>query len=210
MRRKMEVLELKMPKNMKIVAYMAKSKMIGSSKGEFKNLIDFIKEKGVKFITLDFQLDLKNFKATELAQQLNKMSIPYFQVDIPEYAMGYIYEEIVEKEDLLNELCDEYEIMEDKDSYKGESLKNWIDMLKEEILQKEIFISLRLRPQWIVKKMLDLARKFEDKEVSFLHYVQEDICEDICPQVTRELRDVGVKVINYNVKKNLRDIIAKS
>jgi len=209
-RRKMEVLELKMPKNMKIVAYMAKSKMIGSSKGEFKNLIDFIKEKGVKFITLDFQLDLKNFKATELAQQLNKMSIPYFQVDIPEYAMGYIYEEIVEKEDLLNELCDEYEIMEDKDSYKGESLKNWIDMLKEEILQKEIFISLRLRPQWIVKKMLDLARKFEDKEVSFLHYVQEDICEDICPQVTRELRDVGVKVINYNVKKNLRDIIAKS
>ena len=195
---------------MKIVAYMAKSKMIGSNKGEFKNLIDLIKEKGVKFITLDFQLDLKNFKATELAQQLNKMSIPYFQVDIPEYAMGYIYEEIVEKEDLLNELCDEYEIMEDKDSYKGESLKNWIDMLKEEILQKEIFISLRLRPQWIVKKMLDLARKFEDKEVSFLHYVQEDICEDICPQVTRELRDVGVKVINYNVKKNLRDIIAKS
>ena len=68
--------------------------------------------------------------------------------------MGFLYQEIIEKQEFQNELFEEYESMEDKDSYKGLSLKNWIDMLGEEIQEREIFLSLKLRPQWIVKKML--------------------------------------------------------
>ncbi|MBY9008800.1 MAG: hypothetical protein KGD74_02930, partial [Candidatus Lokiarchaeota archaeon] len=116
---------------------------------------------------------------------------------------------IIEKEDFMNGLCDEYESMQNKDSYKGESLRNWIDMLHEEIQQTENYISLKLRPQWIVKKMLDLVKAQKTERVIFLHYVQTDICEDICPQVTQQLREVGIKVINYNVKKHLKDIITK-
>jgi len=206
----MEVLELKVPKNVKITVYMAKSEKSDIQKGYDSKLISFIKEKGVKFVTIDFQIDIRLFKATDLGKALEKSEIPFYQVDIPEYAMAYIYEEILEKEELMNELCDEYESMEDKESYKGESLKNWIDLLHEEIQQKENYISLKLRPQWIVKKMLDLAKNQKTNQVLFLHYVQTDICEDICPQVTQQLREVGIKVINYNVKKHLREIIAKS
>ena len=206
----MEVLELKVPKNVKIIVYMAKSEKSDIQKGYDSKVISFIKEKGVKFVTIDFQIDIRLFKATDLGRALEKNEIPFYQVDIPEYAMAYIYEEILEKEELMNELCDEYESMEDKDSYKGESLKNWIDLLHEEIQQKENYISLKLRPQWIVKKMLDLAKNQKTAQVIFLHYVQTDICEDICPQVTQQLREMGIKVINYNVKKHLREIIAKS
>ena len=206
----MEVLELKVPKNVKVIVYMAKSEKSDIQKGYDSKVISFIKEKGVKFVTIDFQIDIRLFKATDLGKALEKNEIPFYQVDIPEYAMAYIYEEILEKEELMNELCDEYESMGNKESYKGESLKNWIDLLHEEIQQKENYISLKLRPQWIVKKMLDLAKNQKTDQVIFLHYVQTDICEDICPQVTRQLREMGIKVVNYNVKKHLREIIAKS
>ena len=134
--------------------------------------------------------------------------VTYFKVsDIPEYAMGYLYEEVVEKQRLQNELFEEYDNMEDKESYKGMSLKNWIDMLSEEIQQKEIFLSLKLRPQWIVKKMLDLCKGVKKETVSFVHFVQEDICEDICPQVVENLRDLGVRVISYNKKHTIQNIV---
>lgn len=205
----MEVLEIKIPKNVKIIVYMAKSEKEGLQNGFDSEIITFIEEKKIKFVTMDFQINIKVFQNTDLGKALEKKIIPFYQLDIPEYAMGYIYQEIIEKEDFMNGLCDEYESMQNKDSYKGESLRNWIDMLHEEIQQKENYISLKLRPQWIVKKMLDLVKAQKTERVIFLYYVQTDICEDICPQVTQQLREVGIKVINYNVKKHLKDIITK-
>jgi hypothetical protein len=204
----MEVLELKPLETKKIIAYM-------SSKGDaeyFQNtdtakLVDFLKGKKIDFVTVDFLVDMKEFDNTLFAKLLNDLKIPYFQVDIPEYAMGYLYEEVVEKQRLQNELFEEYDNLEDKESYKGMSLKNWIDMLSEEIQQKEIFLSLKLRPQWIVKKMLDLCKGIKKETVSFVHFVQEDICEDICPQVVENLRDLGVRVISYNKKHTIQNVV---
>lgn len=170
-------------------------------------LKEFLKKKNIDFVTVDFQVDMKEFNKTPFAKTLAELEIPYYQVDIPDYAMGYLYEEIIEKQEFQNELFDEYERMNDKESYKGQSLKNWIDLLGEEIQEKEIFLSLKLRPQWIVKKMLDIANKFENKEVLFIHFVQEDICEDICPQVVENLRELEVKVISYNKKHLVQNIV---
>jgi len=202
----MEVLELKPIKKKRICAYVAKKNKDDFNYFDIPKLREFLDKKFINFITIDFNIDLNEFNKSPLAQMLKQQNIKYFQVDIPEYAMGYIYQEIVEKEELLNDLCEEYEIMEDKDSLKGESLKNWIDMLREDIEEKEIFISLKLRPQWIVKKMLDIAKGFEDEEVSFLHLVQEDICEDICAEVTAQLRELNVRVVQYTKKHNIINI----
>ncbi len=204
----MEVLELKPVENKKIIVYMS-SKENGRyfQNQDTSRLTDFLKKKDVNFVTVDFQVDMKVFKKTPFAQTLDKLGIPYIQVDIPDYAMGYLYEEIVEKQELQNELFEEYDNMSDKESFKGQSLKNWIDMLSEEIQEREIFLSLKLRPQWIVKKMLDFANRFENEVVSFVHFVQEDICEDICPQVVANLRDLGVKVISYTKKHTIQNII---
>lgn len=204
----MEVLDLKPVKNKKIIAYMS-SKENGRyfQNKDTSRLTDFLKKKDVNFVTVDFQVDMKEFKKTPFAQTLDELRIPSIQVDIPEYAMGYLYEEIVEKQELQNELFEEYDSMSDKESFKGQSLKNWIDMLSEEIQEKEIFLSLKLRPQWIVKKMLDFANRFDNEVVSFVHFVQEDICEDICPQIVANLRELGVKVISYTKKHTIQNII---
>jgi hypothetical protein len=202
----MEVLELK-PVKRKVNAYMvAKDDANYFQNNVTSQLEKFLKERKINFVTVDFEVNMKEFSNTKFAQTLNELKIPYYQVDIPEYAMGYFYEEIVEKEELLDELVQEFTSMEDKDSYKGQSLKNWIDMLNEEIQKMEIFLSLRLRPQWIVKKMLEFVKNSKTEEVSFVHFVQKDICEDICTQVVEQLRDLNVKVIQYNKKHTIQKI----
>ena len=204
----MEVLEIKPIKNKKIVVYISSKENVKFFQNEdTTKLVEFLEKNNIDFVTVDFQVNLKEFSKTPFAQTLRKLKIPYFQVDIPEYAMGYLYQEIVEKQELQNELFEEYERMEDKDSYKGLSLKNWIDMLGEEIQEKEIFLSLKLRPQWIVKKMIDIALSYNKNTITFVHFIQEDICEDICPEITKNLRELGVKVVSYNkihtIKKTL-------
>ena len=202
----MEVLELKPVKKQQICAYIAKKSKDDFHDFDIPKLSDFLKKKRIDFVSVDFNVNMREFRKSECAQALEKLGIKSYQVDIPEYVMGYLYEEIVEKEDLLNLLFEEYESMENKDSYKGESLKNWIDMIREEIQAKEIFISLKLRPQWIVKKMLDIARNYRKQQISFLHLVQEDICEDICAEVTEQLRALNVKVVQYVKKHNIINI----
>jgi len=204
-----EVLELKpVKKNKKVISYMSSKEDAEYFQSEDKSkLEEFLKKKEINFVTVDFQVDMEEFSKTPFAKTLDKLEIPYYQLDIPEYAMGYLYEEISSKQEFLNELFEEFEKMDDKESYKGQSLKNWIDMLREEIQDRENFLSLKLRPQWIVKKMLDLARKVDTNTISFVHFVQEDICEDICPQVVQLLRELNTKVISYNKKHLIQNVI---
>lgn len=204
----MEVLELKPIESKKVISYMfSKEDAKYFQNTDTSKLKEFLKGKKIDFVTVDFLVDIKEFDKTPFARILNDLKVPYFQLDIPEYAMGYLYEDVVEKQRLQNELFEEYEKMEDKESYKGASLKNWIDMLSEEIQQKEIFLSLKLRPQWIVKKMLDICKKIDRETVSYVHFVQEDICEDICPQIVENLRELGVRVISYNKKHTIQNIV---
>ena len=204
----MEVLDLKPIKNKKIIAYMfAKENSNDLQNRDPSLLTTFLKNEKINFVTLDFDLNINEFSKTPLASVLEKLGIRYDQVDIPEYAMGYIYEEVIEKEELLDSLAEEYKNLEERDSYKGLSLKNWIDLLNMEIQEKENLLSFKIRPMWIVKKMLDIARNFQTDEVHFVHFVQTDICEDICSQVVDLLREVNVKVIQYNKKHTIKNII---
>lgn len=204
----MEILELKPVENKRIIAYTFTKE--DSKDLQSINLTEFNKflnDKHINFAIIDFDVNIKEFNQTSFAQALIKLKIPYYQVDIPEYAMGYLYQEIVEKEELLKELTEEYRYLEDRDSFKGQSLKNWIDLVNSEIQEKEIFLSLRLRPMWIVKKILNIAENCRDEEVAFVHFVQTDICEDICSQVVEHLRNMNVKVIQYNKKHTIKNVI---
>lgn len=204
----MEVLDLKPIKNKKIIAYVfAKENSNDLQNRDPSLLTTFLKNEKINFVTLDFDLNINDFSKTPLASVLENLGIRYYQVDIPEYAMGYIYEEVIEKEEWLDSLIEEYKNLEDRDSYKGLSLKNWIDLLNMEIQEKENLLSFKIRPMWIVKKMLDIARRFQTDEVHFVHFVQTDICEDICSQVVELLREYNVKVIQYNKKHTIKNII---
>jgi len=206
----MEVLDLKPLENKKVTGYVfAREDSKALQEMNIKELTEFLTKHKIKFVTVDFEVNLKEFSRTEFAKTLEGLNIKYFQVDIPEFAMTYIYDEIVKREELIVELTNEYQALEDKDSYKGQSLKNWIDMVNIEIQEKEIYLSLKLRPVWIVKKMLDIARTYtsDQDEVAFVHFVQQDICEDICTQVVEQLRNLDVKVIQYNKKHIVKNVI---
>jgi len=204
----LETLELKPIKNKIIAAYVfAREDSKAFQSMNISELTKFLHKREIRFITVDFEVDLKEFSNTQFAKTLNDLKIQYFQVDIPEFAMGYIYNEIFEKEEFVSTLTVEYQNLEDKDSYKGQSLKNWIDMLNSEIQEKENYLSLRLRPMWIVKKMLDIAKTYKEEEISFAHFVQQDICEDICSQIVEQLRELNVKVIQYNKKHTIKNVV---
>lgn len=204
----MEVLDIKPIKNKKIIAYMfAKENSNDLQNRDPSSLAKFLKNEKINFVTIDFDLNINEFSKTPFATVLGKLGIRYEQVDIPEYAMGYIYQEVIEKEEFLDALTEEYKNLENRESYKGLSLKNWIDLLNMEIQEKENLLRFKIRPMWIVKKMLDIARNFQTEEVHFVHFVQTDICEDICSQVVDLLREVNVKVIQYNKKHTIKNII---
>jgi len=204
----MEVLELKPVKNKIVTAYVfAREDSRAFQAMNISELTKFLEKRNIKFVTVDFEVNLKEFSNNQFAKTLNDLNIQYFQVDIPEFAMSYIYHEVLEKEEFITELIAEYQNLEDKESYKGLSLKNWIDMLNLELQEKENYLSLTLRPMWIVKKMLDIAKNYKEEEVSFAHFVQQDICEDICSQVVEQLRELNVKVIQYNKKHTIKNIV---
>ena len=119
---RMEVLELKPIKKKRVCAYVAKKNKDDFNYFNIPKLSEFLEKKQINFITIDFNINLDEFNESPLAKSLKQLDIKYFQVDIPEYAMGYIYQEIVEKEELLNDLCEEFETMEVKNSFKGEKI----------------------------------------------------------------------------------------
>lgn len=204
----MDVLSLKPAKDKKIMSFVFKIKYPELMNAANPEIDDFLSDESKKlnFATVYFGISTKEFSKTYLAKKLAEKEIPYFAVDIPEFAMGYLYQEIAEKEQELDDLCDAYDKLEDKDSLKSESMKNWIDLTRQEIQEKETFLSMKLRPQWIVKQMLDIAKNVENTEVAFVHFVQEDVCEEICSEVVEQLRSLEVKVVPL-YKKKLVDLV---
>ena len=177
---------------------MVKISNIKSKPNANVNIFEFLSRKNVNFATIDLENEnLRSFNKLSLAKILEQYKIPYYTVDIPEYAMGYLMTEIIKKEDQVNELTEEFLSMSDKESIKGLNLKSWIDFLKEEIDEKKLFLQLKLRPEWIVKKILDIIRSKNNNEITFAHFAQDNIFNE----TMNLLKDLEIKVKVYDQKK---------
>ena len=194
----MEVLEIKPVRNKEIIVYLVKICNMKSKPNANVNLFEFLSRINVNFATIDLENEnLRSFNKSSLAKILEHYKIPYYTVDIPEYAMGYLMTEIIEREDQVNELTEEFLSMRNKESIKGLNLKSWIDFLKEEIDEKKLFLQLKLRPEWIVKKILDIIRSKDNNEITFVHFAQDNICNE----TMNLLKDLDIKVKVYDHKK---------
>ena len=194
----MEVLEIKPVRNKEIIVYLVKICNMKSKPNANVNLFEFLSRINVNFATIDLENEnLRSFNKSSLAKILEQYKIPYYTVDIPEYAMGYLMTEIIEREDQVNELTEEFLSMRNKESIKGLNLKSWIDFLKEEIDEKKLFLQLKLRPEWIVKKILDIIRSKDNNEITFVHFAQDNICNE----TMNLLKDLDIKVKVYDHKK---------
>ena len=194
----MEVLEIKPVRNKEIIAYLVKFSNIKSKPNANVSLIEFLSKRNVKFATINLENEnLRSFNKSSLAKILEKYRIPYYTVDIPEYAMGYLMAEILEKEDQVNDLTEEYLSMSDKKSIKGLNLKSWIEVLKDEIDDKKLILQLKLRPEWIVKKILDIIRPTKTNKITFVHFAQDNIFN----KTMTLLKDLDIEVKVYDQKK---------
>lgn len=191
----MEVLELKPIKNKKICIYLIEKSRFNFLLNDIENLNELIHKNDINFITIDVDgEDFKKFKNSSFSKVLNTLNIEYYLLDMPEYAYGYIYEEIVRKEEQVSELLHEYQNMVDKESFKGLNLKSWIDVLKNEIIQDKNILELKIRPQWIVKKILNLIKKQKNENISLIHFAHEKIISE----TIKQLNELHIEVIFYD------------
>jgi glutaredoxin len=194
----MEVLEIKPIRNKEIRVYLIKLSNIKSKPNAKVNLIEFLTRININFATVDLENEnLRNFNKSSLAKTLEQYNIPYYLVNIPEYAMGYLMTEIREKEEQVDELEQEFLRMKDKGSIKGLNLKSWIDFLKEEIDEKRLFLQSKLRPEWITKKILDIIRAKDNNEITFVHFAQDNIFNEMM----NLLKDLDIEVEIFDQKK---------
>lgn len=188
----MEVLDLKPVKGKQVFVYLIgkeDKKMVVNERMMMKEVLN---ETPFKFTTIDPSYDnLKTFRQTSLAEMLNDHNLPCYEVDIPEYAQGYLEAEIAEKKERIAGLISEYENITDKTTFKAQNLKSWIDLVTDEVTEKEDFMTLKLRPQWIVKKILDIVKIAASNEetVRVLHFTSKKLI----PELKKQLEDLLVK-----------------
>lgn len=173
---KMEVLDLEPLDNKKVFLFLLVKEKAGIPNSEAINLWDLFRENQFDLITSD--LGTGNKFNTKITRFLGEFEMHIFNVDIPEIAKGYFTEELDRKKQLMNELTEVYE-MEDKKSFKAKNIKGWIDLLKDDIEKEEHELEFKVRPQWIMKKMLDFAKKTDDSVIKILHFTSEGLFNEM-------------------------------
>lgn len=194
----MEVLDLKPVKGKEVFVCIIGKEDKELVVDEMMMLKEVLNDYQFKFTTIDPTYDnLKTFKLTAAAEMLNNHGLSCYAVDIPEYAQGYLDAEITEKREQIAGLEAEYDGAEDQTTFKAQNLKSWIELLKDEVRDKENFMDLTLRPQWIVKKVMDIIRLSPPQEetVTIMHFTSKRLI----PELKKQLEDLQVKVTVFGV-----------
>ncbi|MFX0081153.1 MAG: hypothetical protein ACFE94_05310 [Candidatus Hodarchaeota archaeon] len=191
----MEVLKLKPISNKKIVIYLLENIGFDSQLTDLEILKEIIENNNIKFITVDINgINFKTFKNSTLLRILNAFNIEYYLLDMPEHAYGCLYAEITKNEEKISELLQEYRNMDDKYSFKGLNLKSWIDVLKKEVFQDKNILELKTRPQWIVKKILDIVRTYQNEKIFLIHFAHKITL----PEIIKQLKELQIEAIVYD------------
>lgn len=201
----MEVLELKPIKEKKVSLYLIEKESKELSDAEYDNLLILLRGKKFNFATIDLCDDeLKKIYQTPLAQFFDNFETPYYYVNIPDYAKIHLLNEISDKKEQVEELQGEYENLclnpAEKESLKAQNLFSWIHLLKSEVIDKEDYLDLKLRPLWIIKKVLDIIEMINEDEINFIHFTHKELFSEL----KKLFEAQSIKVINFETKKIMK------
>jgi hypothetical protein len=205
----MESLEIEPIKKKQITIYLVRNKKQSFDKSQMNKLQEILKTEKFRFAVIDFNdKELKETYEEPLAKFLEKFWIPYFSVDIPDYVRDLLNVEIFEKEAQINELEKEYEKLlfkdEEENSFKIQSLHSWIELLQKEVESQKATLESTIRPEWIVKKVLDIAKMIRNDVFSIMHFTHEEIYSEL--KNLFESYNIKVKKIDIS-KRNVNKII---
>ncbi|MFX1450891.1 MAG: hypothetical protein ACFFCM_08615 [Promethearchaeota archaeon] len=198
----MEVIELKPIRDKKIILYLINIESIIGSKNEIAYIYNTLDEFDFTFITVDLKNENSNQYAHDLLLKLSKIyKKPFFSLDIPEYVKKGIYKEISRHNEQIEELELECKVFNhnqiERKSFNSQDLESWINYLKTEVKTIENYLNLKVRPQWIVKGMLELIEMYDEKDMYIMHFTTGLIFAEL----KRYLKQIEITVIPYDIRE---------
>jgi len=141
-----------------------------------------------------------------LVQLFKKNNVPLSPVDIDENAKAYLASGFDEKLELIDRMLKALDEMPTSttDEHEGSSLKKdyliaYIQCLQKELEEVEREICFSVRESWIIKAILDIARKITDKEeITCIHVSSPEHVSGI--RELLESLDVEVETIQLSKK----------
>jgi tRNA(Ile)-lysidine synthase TilS/MesJ len=154
---------------------------------DMAELMESLSNLSVNFATIDLGLmDLREFNKTHLADLLKKHEIPYFTVELPYYVKEHFSNEISEIKSKINELIATYNTLERKSTLHGEELKFLIDRYSKEVEEINSYINSEIRIDAIVKRILEIIKGRDNRELTFVHFGEENTFVEIMNRLKKE------------------------
>ncbi|MFX1385376.1 MAG: hypothetical protein ACFFBP_23410 [Promethearchaeota archaeon] len=167
---------------------------------DIEDLFEKIKNMSVDFATIDLgYMNLREFNQTHLAEVLNKFEIPFFSIELPYYVKGHYASQISEIQHKYNELKNTYNSLKNTNSPGAQELKYLIDYYSKELIELNNHIDQNIRIESIVKKILSVLKDRDSKNITFMHFGEENTFVEIMKQL--KYRNVKSNIIFFQISK---------
>ena len=158
-----------------------------------KKISQFIESQKIDFSTIDFEnINSEN----SLNESFDGLPCLIFPVKMPQHVKDRFFVEIVELDEDINVLLDKFEKLRDKKSYRVQNMRCWIDLLLKKVKDKKKVWERKVKPLWIAKYILDIAKGFNGKKVRLAHFVKSEYI----PELKKVLEDLNVNVMDYEIE----------
>ena len=170
-------------------------------------------ERLIKKIKPDFATEELGMRSSKefysdnvLAKVFQRNQIPFFPVDIDEYAKAYLEASLDEKRRLRDEMLEALEKLSKQEDESEEStikrdyLTAYAQSLQLELEEEIHEICFPVRERWIVMGIMDRAREISDKqEITCLHICSPEHVEE----VKNLLESLGATVETIKISKKI-------
>jgi hypothetical protein len=174
-------------------AYLIRDLNVEGKEEDVEDLVKRIKDIPVHFATIDLgYINLREFNETHLAKVLNKSQIPYFTIELPHYVKGHYASQISEIQKKYNELKSTYDSLKDRNTSGAQELSYLIEYYSNELMELNRIINLQVRTKAITKRILQVIRDRDSRDLTFVHFGTENSFVEIMKQLKEE-----------NVKSNI-------
>lgn len=150
----------------------------------------------------------EDFYKSLIARVCKEHNVPYYPVDIDEYAKTYLANTIEEKKELRDDVLkwmlrlSKKENTQDKMDY----LTAYGQYLQQELEEEVNNTSFTVREPWIAMGILNHAKELEEDKVVSIHLCSPRHVEG----VTKLLRSLNVEILSMKIEKKITSTINKT
>jgi hypothetical protein len=202
----MNTLNIENPQNKTVYVVLTKKENNALLNEQRYNLCEeVLNEHSFDFVTVDSEGESK-FNPKSLVKLIGKCPIESHGIDVPEFAAGYLRQEIDDKKEQAASLEKEYAAVADKTGTMALNMASWIAVIKSEAQELEAKLEGEVKPKWLVSRILDIATKFTEDEVYVLHFGVEKFLPAL-KAAFASVENVKVSVLYGMKQKNVNQVI---